>query len=65
VPPEDARALTRAIRALAADQTQRHELGRAGRCYAEQELDVKTILRNFIERAALTEFLSRARSSQA
>lgn len=49
-PPEDSDALTRAIRALAADRAWRAECGRNARGYAERFLDRDTILSEFAAR---------------
>lgn len=52
VPPEDPAALAEAIRRLAADRSSRTELGRAGRTFAETELEREVLLPR-LERALL------------
>ena len=47
VPPEDAKAMADALRALAADPARRAELGANGRRYAERELSRDVILSRF------------------
>ncbi len=48
VPPGDAMALARALRALAADPARRHAMGRAARALAEREFDARLVARRLV-----------------
>jgi glycosyltransferase involved in cell wall biosynthesis len=47
VPPGDSAALAEAVRALAADQDRRAEMGRQGRCYVEKYFDRGTLAMDY------------------
>ncbi|GAB4057309.1 hypothetical protein GCM10028811_03510 [Uliginosibacterium sediminicola] len=47
VPPENPKALADAVVRLSSDGALRQQLGRSGRRYAEQNLDVQVVLRRF------------------